>query len=142
MFERVLVIYEGSEYGYDSDNAIVLNILWFWICLNNSWIFLFMPEYVWIYLVCVKMPISAWIAFDLHSLHCNLLSTWMRGYLFRRLHETRRNMKEHEAVFFIRKHFIFSTVARSIWFVFCFRLNILVFINSQQMKILNRNRSK
>ena len=50
----------GSEYASGSEYARVLNILVFWICkgyagseyawicLNNSWIFLNIPEYAWI----------------------------------------------------------------------------------------------
>ena len=36
---------------------------WFWICLNNSWIYLVMPNYAGIHM---NMPNSAWIAFVLH----------------------------------------------------------------------------
>ena len=43
---------------------------------------------------------------------------------FQRLHETRRNMKEYETIFLNKQNLTFSTVAGSIWFIFCFRLNI------------------
>ena len=47
---------------------------------------------------------------------------WKNGQC---LHRTRRNMKEHEAVFLKRKNLIFSIIAGSIWLVFCKRSNIL-----------------
>ena len=48
------------------------------------------------------------------------------GYLFQRLHETRSDsLKEYEAIF-LKRHFILFYSTRSIWFVFCFGLNIFI----------------
>ena len=45
----------------------------------------------------------------------------MRGYSFQRLYETRNySLKEHEAVFLNSQ----TLVAGSVWFVFCFGLDI------------------
>ena len=100
---------------------ICLGYIGFWICLNIFWTFLNMPEYA---KICINKPKSAWMAFVLF-LHCNPLSTWLSGYLFQCLCETRSySLKEYEAVFLKKQTLIFLLVDESIWFVFCFRLNI------------------
>ena len=49
----------------------------------------------------------------------------MRSYLFQRLQKTRSfSLKENEAVFLETQNLMFSIVAVSILFRFCFRLNI------------------
>ena len=120
MFDRVLIM----------PRFLILNIPWFWICLgytrfwiclNNFWTCLNMPEYVEI---CVNVPKSAWMAFGFLS-HCNPMSTWMRSYFFQCIYKSRsHSLKEHETVFLNRQNLIFPIVGESIWFVFCFRLNI------------------
>ena len=92
------------------------------INIEYVWLFLNMSEYAWI---CRIMPGCDWIylnGFSLTFSQCNHWSTWKQGQC---LHKTRRNMKEHEAVFLNRKNVIFSIMAGSIWFVFCKRPNIL-----------------
>ena len=65
-------IYQGSEEASGSQYTRFLNIPEFWICqgftgtwicLNNSWICLVMPEYAGVW---VDIPKSAWMAFDLY----------------------------------------------------------------------------
>ena len=109
----------------------------FRICLNNSWIWLNMPDYSWKYLnileydgKCMNVPKSVWMAFLLHFAHFTIcfaipFSTWTRGYLFEPIQETRDDsLKEDKAVFLKRKNLIFSIATGSISFDFCFRLNI------------------
>ena len=80
-----------------------------WMCLN-------MPEYAGIY---VNIPKSTWMSFVLHA---PIVIPCLLGYLFRRIF----NLKEHEAVFLKRQNLMFSIVAGSNWFVFCFRLKIFL----------------
>ena len=140
-------IYQGSEYPSGFEDARVLNIprfwicLWFWICqgseytrvLNMSGLHsvLNIPDYVWL-----NMPRYIWICRNMRECaqtclngfcivfpHCNPLSTWTRAY-FQRLHKTRRfSLKENDAVFLETQNLIFS-IAAVILFSFCFRLNV------------------
>ena len=99
-------IYQGSEYA--------------WICQINFRIRLNMPvrpKYTW-------MPKSAWMALVLFP-HCNPLSNRTRGYLFQCLFETTSyGLKNYKDVSLKRQNLIFSIATGSIWFVFCFKLNI------------------
>ena len=138
-------LYQGSEYASGFEYTMILNIPEFWICqgytgfricLNNSWICLNMPDYVWIFLnmseyggICMDMPKSSWIAFALHFpitlfvLQCPFsLNTWLliwtstgdsRGY----------GLKEHET-FFLKKQNLFFYSSCKYFICFCFRLNI------------------
>ena len=88
-------------------------IVYAWICLNKS-DYLLMPEYALIYLNCL----SGFALYVPIVIMC--LLEWMVTY-FSKVY----SLKEHEAFFFNkRQNWIFSRVAASIWFVFCFRLNI------------------
>ena len=99
------------------------------IYLNNSWICLNIPDYVW---TCQNMHEYAKICLNgfcfrfspfLHLFY-NPLSTWTHDYLFECLQETRGySLKIHGAVFLKRQNLIFPVAAGSTWFVF-FRLNI------------------
>ena len=89
----------------NSEHARALNMSglqsskYIWKCLNNSWISLNVRRYV-------NGTISAWMAFVLHFsivIPC---------------------LKEPKTVFLKRRNFSFSIVPGSIWFAFCFRLNI------------------
>ena len=154
-------ITQDSVYVFGSECARVLHIpelwicLWFWICddseytrvlnmlglhrlricLNNSWIYLNMPDYAWICLnmieyaeICVNTYI--WLndfcfTFPHFPIFYKPLSTWTHDYSFECLQETRGyGLKEHGTAFLKRQNLIFSIAAGSIWFVFCFRLNI------------------
>ena len=99
-------IYQGSEYA--------------WICQINFRISLNMPvrpKYTW-------MPKSAWMGLVLFP-HCNPLSNRTRGYLFQCLFETTSyGLKNYKDVSLKRQNLIFSIATGSIWFVFCFKLNI------------------
>ena len=97
-------LYQGSEYTTTLNIHLVLNIprilvyrdyRGFWMCL---WIRLLIPKYIWI---CQNM----------YKYICICLN----GFCF---------LKETQSVFLKRQYLIFSKVAESIWFVFCFRLNI------------------
>ena len=94
-----------------------------WIMILN------MSDYAWVCLICLNMPEYAWICllndFCFTFSHCNPLSAWRHGYLFQHLHETRSySLKKYEAVFLTRQNLTFPLVAESIWFNFCFRINI------------------
>ena len=72
--------------------------------------------------ICMNVPKSDWLAFVLFP-QCNPSSIWMLGYLFQSLYKTKSNiLKNYEAAFLKTQNLIFSIVAGSIWFVFCFRL--------------------
>ena len=71
----IVDVWQGSGYALSSEYAKSLNILEFWIYLNDSWISLIMPKYVWIWGIWMNMPTSAWMA-------CNVLSAWTCSYLF------------------------------------------------------------
>ena len=140
-------ISQDSEYASGCECAMILNIqglrifqvyTGFRICLNNSWICLNMPESVWIYLnvpeytrIFVNMPKSAWMAFVLHFpifFTIPFLLEHVDTYLivYRRLEVIESLMRpEEEAVFLKRQNLIFSVAARSILFVFYFRLSIV-----------------
>ena len=76
-----------------------------------------MSEYAWI---CLNL--HEWFLFYISL--CYPLSTWTRDYIFHRLQKTRGcGLKENGAAFLTTQNFIFSLVAGSIWFNFCFRLN-------------------
>ena len=97
----------------------VLNMLGLHSILN-------MPEYARIIFeyvkICVNVPKFAWLAFVLFP-HCNPLSTWRVGYLFQCLHKTRSySPKNCEAAFLKRQNLIYSIVAGSVSFIFCFKL--------------------
>ena len=106
---------------------LILNIQGFWICLgftrfwiwpNNFWTCLNILKYVW-------MCLNLFAVCFCFTSSCNPLFTWMCGYLFRCLYETRSySLEEYEAVFLQRQNLIFPTVGESIWFVCCFRLYI------------------
>lgn len=86
-----------------------------------------MPRYVWMYRS-MREHVFIWLnSFCFIFLHCNQLSNWTRGYLYQRLHKSRCfSMHENEAVFLGTQNLIFTIVAVSILFCFCFRLNILI----------------
>ena len=103
--------------------------IWLRICLNNSWICLNIPDYVW---TCQNMHEYAKICLNGFCFRFSLfphffynpLSTWTHDYLFECLQETRGySLKIHGAVFLKRQNLIFPVAAGSTWFVF-FRLNI------------------
>ena len=103
---------QDSDYVSGSECARVLEIpgfyicLWIWICkdseytrvlntgfricINISWLFLNMPDFVCIYL---NMPKHAWICLKLRECFCFIFSLWLhyitRGYLFEGLQETK-----------------------------------------------------
>ena len=89
---------------------ICLDYAGFWICLNSFWTCLNMPKCA---KICVNVLKSAWIALGLLP-HCNPMSTWMRGYWFQCLYETKK----------------FSPVA-SFWFA------LLIFFSSVQLFYVN-----
>ena len=79
-----------------------------------------MPEYAWIR---ANMPRSSWMVFALHfpiAIPCLLgcVITYFNVY------NRRYSLEENEAVFLTTQNFIFSIIAGSIWFNFCFRLNM------------------
>ena len=82
--------------------------------------FLKMPEYPWTCQKCMNMPMSTRRAFFYMSpiffLHVFIFFTCY----FNKVYIVRKN----EAVFLKTQNSIFSIVAGSAWFVFCFRLNI------------------
>ena len=140
MFDKVL------------STSLVPNIPGFWIAqdseyvsgservriwMNNSWICLNMPGYVFI---CLNMSEYAWICLNLPEwllfynspfphMFYNPSSTWARGYLFEHLQEARartiwlvwRNMRLFS---WGDKIWFFSITAGSISFASCFRINI------------------
>ena len=95
--------------------SLVLNMpgFWteFWICLNNSWIYLNMPKYAGI---CRCLNELQWLFFCMF--HCNPLPIWMCGYIFQQI------LKEHEAAFLKSQNVFF--VSNLIFFFFFFRLNV------------------
>ena len=141
-------IYQGHEYASRSEYARVLNKAGFWMyqdseyasgsefarVLNMSGL----PQGSKYALICLIM--SGWICLDMREYaqiclngfcfifpHCNLLSTWRRGYSFQRLHKTRSfslNEKSKWGCFLGDTQF--DLVAASILFVFYFRLNISI----------------
>ena len=113
-------ICQGFEYGSGSKYEKVLNVLGLDRLLNKpeyGWIIL---KYVWIYLnireyagVCVNMPIW-WLLFYISPLQSIInLKVWL-------LHFNVYMKLEVIAIFLTRQNLIFSLVARSIWFDFCF----------------------
>ena len=96
-----------------------------------------MPDYVWIYLnipeytaICVNMPKSAWMAFVLHFpivISCLLehLIACFNVYM-----KLKVIVWRNTRLFLTRQNLISSVVAESIWFHFCFRLNIFTSKNS------------
>ena len=80
--------------------SLVLNMpgFWkeFWICLNNSWIYLNMPKYAGI---CICLNGLRWLFFCMF--HCNPLPISMCGYIFQQI------LKEHEAAFWKRQSVFF-----------------------------------
>ena len=78
-----------------------------------------MSEYYEIY---VNISKSAWMAFVLDLSIVIFKSAWMVFVL--QFPIVIPYLKEHEVVFLIRQNSIFYGVVGSIWFVFCFRLNI------------------
>ena len=123
------------EYTRVLNMPLVLNMAGFWICqvctgswicLNNSWICLIMPEYVWICLIipeyakiCVNIPKSASIVF---VLHVPIVIPYLLECMITYLSEV-YSLKEHEAVLLKRQNFNYPLVAGSIWFVICVKLN-------------------
>ena len=130
-----ILLYQYSEY------PSVLNIpgswIWFWfsicqsfeyarftqslICMNNSWMWLVMPEYVWICWnmceyaqICLNLP--EWLLFVAIIIPClfECVVTYFNPVY---------SLKEHKAVFLKRENLIFSIVAGSICLFFYFRLN-------------------
>ena len=113
----------GSKYARFLNMPLVLNIPGFWMYQNSKYITVFeytfgfeysmfskgleyvrtLSEYVWIYL---NIPEYAW-----RCLNGNL--TYFNGVF---------SLREHKTVFLKRQTSIFSVVAGSIAFVFCFRL--------------------
>ena len=141
-----LWITQDSAYVFGFECDRVLDIPEFWICqdhtglkiyLNNSWIFMNMPDYVSYGWKCLNMLEYVWICLNLPEwflfyispflhLFYNPLSIWTRDYLFEHLQESRRHsLKEHEAAFLKRHNLIIS--GGSIQFLFCFRLNIFTY---------------
>ena len=95
----------------------VLNMLEYaWIIPEYAWLCLNMTEYAWIY---INMPESIWVAFVFHVL---VVITCLLECIVIYLNKV-YSLKEHEAVFLRRQNLIYSVVAGSTWFVFCFRLN-------------------
>lgn len=86
-----------------------------------------MPRYVWMYPSMREHVFICLNSFCFIFLHCNQLSNWTRGHLYQRLHKSRCfSIHENEPVFLGTQNLIFSIVAVSILFCFCFRLNILI----------------
>ena len=80
-----------------------------WICWN-------MPDFI---RKSLNMPKSAWMAF------VSIVIPWLLECVvdfFNKVY----SLNEHEI--WIRQNLIFSVVAGSIWFGFCFKLNIKVFV--------------
>ena len=116
-------IRQGSKYASGFKYARILNTSEFWICLNISWLYLNMPDYVGI---CLNMPKYAWI--------CLNLPEWLLFYIYIILHVVTylkifrrlvvivwRNMR----LFSWRDKFDFFYSSWKYYsFVFCFRLNI------------------
>ena len=107
--------------------ALVLNIpgwRWFRIYQEYAWICLNMLNYTGISL---NMPKSDWIAFVLHfliAIPCLLKHVGVVTYfnVYSKLEV--RHWGNMIGCFLEDKKQVFSRVAWSIWFVFCFRLNI------------------
>ena len=89
-----------------------------WIISEHAWTCLNIPKYAW---MCLNIP--EWLLF---FPHCNPLSTWTGGYLFQYLSESKSySLKDYQVVFVKRQNLLFSVIAGSIWFAFCFKINIL-----------------
>ena len=85
--------------------------------------FLKMPEYPWRCQKCMNMPMStrrAFFFFYMSPIIIHCLLEFLVTCYFNKVYI----VKKHEAVFLKRQNSIFSIVAGSVWFVFCFRLNI------------------
>ena len=106
---------------------LILNIPVFWICRGYTEYAWIISEHAWI---CLNIPKYAWMCLNVPEWlllfpHCNPLSTWTGGYLFQYLSECKSySLKDYQAVFVKRQNLLFSVIAGSIWFAFCFKLNI------------------
>ena len=123
-------ISHNSEYARILNMPLVVSMIGFWICLWFSRYqcseyarFTQGPEYAWICLknswICLIMPGSVWVAF---VFHVPVVITCLLECIVIYLNKV-YSLKEHEAVFLRRQNLIYSVVAGSTWFVFCFRLN-------------------
>ena len=114
-------VWQGSKYASVSDFEYISvpNVRRLHrICLNNFGTCLNIPKYAW---MCLNIP--EWLLF---FPHCNPLSTWTGGYLFQYLSESKSySLKDYQVVFVKRQNLLFSVIAGSIWFAFCFKINIL-----------------
>ena len=106
-------IYQGSEYAeFTRDSHYA------WVCLSNFWMCLNMPKYA---LMCPNPP--EWLLYYFPIVIPCLLErvlTYFNIYTLTRS----CSQRDYEAIFLKRQNMIFSIVAGSIWFAFCFRLNI------------------
>ena len=132
-------IYHGSEYasGFKytrifniQDSRICQGYAGFRICLNNSWICLFMSsvsEYAWIYWnmhECAYICLNVFCFIFPHFPICFSIP-FLLAHLVTYLHLYRRlevYILKEQALFFKRQNFIFSLA--SISFILYFRLNI------------------
>ena len=83
-----------------------------------------MSDYAWI---CLKIPEHGgmWVNTPfLIIIPCVLLNAWLLISTFTQNQKLFCILEEHKAVFLMRQNLIFSIVAGSIWFNFCFRLNV------------------
>ena len=123
----VVDAWQGSEYASVSDFEYirVLNMPGLHKVLNiseyawiyNSWTCLNIPKYMWINLNLPEWPLFFPIVISCLLEHVDI-------YLHECLHKTKSySLNEYEAVFSKRQKLIFSIVAGSVWFGFCFRLN-------------------
>ena len=123
--------HKGSGYARFLNIPLVLNMPAFWIYPGSefaritqgsgyAWLCLDMSEYG---TICGIMHKSTWTAsaFHLHFHFISTLSTWMCGFLFQCLLDTRSySLKEHYAVFFKIQNLICSTVTRCIYLFLVF----------------------
>ena len=121
-----------SKYTKVLNMPLVLNLPGFWICQGHTgfWICMNIPEYAWLCLaeyagICVNMPNSAWMVFVLCFpivTHCLLEGVVTYFYVYTKLEVL--VWRKIEVVSLEKQNLIFSIVAVSILFGFCFRLSI------------------
>ena len=112
----------------------------FWICLNNSCICLKISDCAWIYMILHKSVRSAFLLHNFIVILCllELVVTY-----FNKIY----SLKEHKAIFLKKQNLIFSLVAGSICFVFCFKVtiftskisNLLILFSDEGAKYMNPN---
>ena len=126
MFAKRSTLDGWQRYALSSEYTRTLNIRMFWMYQDSEYTsgseygrFCVTHTRFWI---CLNMPKSVWKVFVLHFaivIPCLLEHVVTYFNVYTKLKGTWRNMR-----LFSQGDKIFSIVAGSIWFIFCFRLNI------------------